>query len=100
MNINVSDYAYVENPRTVFVIEWTGANWDELIRFFRAFTRGWEASVWSTDQKSIEITGLQGGERLIVERWDHLLVEPGGRTGKVIGEVDLISGYTKGRPNS
>ncbi len=96
MSMDVSDYVWVENPKTVFVVEWTGDNWAEMVEFLRRFTRRWDFESYSTDEKSVIIKGAESGD-LILERWDHLLVEASGRKGKIVSELDLISDYTKGR---
>ncbi len=100
MTLIQSDYIWTENPKTAYVIEWTGDNWFEMISFLRMFTRGWEASTYTTYEKKIIVTLTDTLKDIVLEPFDHLVVYQGGRDGDRISEIDLISGYTKGRPNS
>lgn len=100
MTFDISDYVYMENPKTAFIIEWKGDNWAELIQFLRTFTRGWEASMYTTYESKIIVTLGDRLKDIILEPHDHLIVYEGGRDGDKILETDIISGFRKGRPNA
>lgn len=98
MNISAGDYIYTENPKTAFIIEWKGDNWAEMDQFLQKFTKGWSVSAYTTTDRSVLIEGI--GYDQILEVGDWLIVHPSGTAGGRLREVDVLMGWTKGRPNS
>lgn len=98
MDINVSDYVWTENPKIAFIIEWKGDNWTEMRQFLQKLSKGWTISAYTTDDRSVLVTGAGYDQILEVGEW--LIVHPSGTDGGRLREVDVLMGWTKGRPNS